>query len=69
MQVDKKTLIIFLRDDGYSLQYPDGQCAGYRSDGIRQISTEQCNLLFPDKIILKDQRRLNITHKGSNNES
>lgn len=33
MQIETKEMVIFLRDDGISLQYPDGQCAGYGIDG------------------------------------
>lgn len=51
-----KTLFIFLRDDGISIQFPDGQSAGYRPDGTRQVIVGQDYTLFPEKIILSDRR-------------
>lgn len=69
MQNETKEMVIFLRDDGIALQYPDGQCAGYGIDGNIQIFMGQSSYLFPRKIILHDQRTTNFTRKQSGNES
>ncbi|EOD1046652.1 Fur-regulated protein [Citrobacter amalonaticus] len=69
MQNETKEMVIFLRDDGISLQYPDGQCAGYGIDGNIQVFMGQSCDLFPRKIILHDQRTTNFTRKQSGNES
>lgn len=63
MQIETKEMVIFLRDDGISLQYLDGQCAGYGIDGNMLIFMGQSCALFPTKIILHDQRTTNFTHK------
>lgn len=63
MQIETKEMVIFLRDDGISLQYPDGQCAGYGIDGNMLIFMGQSCELSPTKIILHDQRTTNFTHK------
>ena len=63
MQIETKEMVIFLRDDGISLQYPDGKCAGYGIDGNMLIFMGQSCELFPTKIILHDQRTTNFTHK------
>ncbi len=63
MQNETKDMVIFLRDDGISLLYPDGQCAGYGIDGYLKIFMGQSSDLFPRKIILHDQRTTNFTHK------
>ena len=49
MQIETKEMVIFLRDDGISLQYPDGQCAGYGIDGNMLIFMGQSCELFPIK--------------------
>lgn len=58
-----KEMVIFLRDDGISLQYPDGQCAGYGKDGSIQAFMGESRELFPEKIILHDRRTMDINPK------
>jgi hypothetical protein len=69
MQQILNEMIIFLRDDGISLQYPDGQCAGYGPDGTMQIFVGDGDIQLPKKIILHDQRTLHVNPKTSGNES
>lgn len=69
MPNEKKEMVIFLRDNGMSLQFPDGQCAGYGADGNIQVFSGIDRSIYPRKIILHDQRSMNITPKLIDNES
>jgi len=57
MQNATKQIEIFLRDDGVTLEYPDGESAGYGLDGIIKISIGKNNNRFPRKIVLRDYRK------------
>ncbi|KAA5961009.1 MULTISPECIES: hypothetical protein [Pantoea] len=51
-----ETLIIFLKDDGISLQTLDGQSAGYWPNGNLRIFAGQNRQAFPARIVLHDER-------------
>lgn len=61
MQNQANTLFVFMKDDGFSLQYSDGQCAGYRPDGTIQIFSGKDSNLFPRKVVIQDRRKANGT--------
>ncbi|MEX1839109.1 Fur-regulated protein [Enterobacter cloacae] len=63
MKNQTKEMVIFLRDDGISLQYPDGQCAGYGKDGSIQVFMGESRELIPEKITLHDRRTMDINRK------
>lgn len=54
MNIDT-TMVIFLTDDGLSLQI-DGQHAGYYKNGHIRLFTGTDKSKMPEKVVLHDQR-------------
>lgn len=69
MPSENKEMVIFLRDDGVSIQLPDGQCAGYGVNGDIQVFIGKDSSIFPKKIKVNDRRNTNITRKFTGDES
>ncbi|MDV7023719.1 Fur-regulated protein [Atlantibacter subterraneus] len=69
MQNEANTLFVFMKDDGFSLQYSNGQCAGYRLDGTLQIFSGKDNNLFPRKVVILDRRKANGTPEITDDKS
>lgn len=51
-----ETLIIFLKDDGLSLQTNDGQSVGYWPNGNLRIFAGHNRQAFPARVVLHDLR-------------
>ncbi len=51
-----ETLIIFIKDDGISLQTLDGQSAGYWPNGNIRVFAGHNRQAFPVRIVLHDVR-------------